>query len=135
LPRRAICLSEDAYRQVKGRLDLAANDLGPIQLKNIGEPIRFYSVQVGVPAHTKAATEPLESPLEPKRRSALLPLIAGIAALIVMAGALGISSPETGARPSPRPRRRGPNPHIFPSSYCPSPTCPATLLKTISPTA
>ena len=25
----AICLSEDAYRQVKGRLDLAATDLGP----------------------------------------------------------------------------------------------------------
>jgi adenylate cyclase len=25
----AICLSEDAYRQVKGRLDLAVHDLGP----------------------------------------------------------------------------------------------------------
>jgi adenylate cyclase len=25
----AICLSEDAYRQVKGRLDLAVSDLGP----------------------------------------------------------------------------------------------------------
>ena len=25
----AICLSEEAYRQVKGRLDLAVNDLGP----------------------------------------------------------------------------------------------------------
>jgi hypothetical protein len=31
----AICLSEDAYRQVKGRLDLAVTDLGPTQLKNI----------------------------------------------------------------------------------------------------
>ena len=30
-----ICLSEDAYRQVKGRLDRAAIDLGPIHLKNI----------------------------------------------------------------------------------------------------
>ena len=36
----AICLSEDAYRQVKGRLDCAAADLGPMQLKNIAEPIR-----------------------------------------------------------------------------------------------
>ena len=25
----AICLSEDAYRQVRGRLDLAVGDLGP----------------------------------------------------------------------------------------------------------
>ena len=41
----AICLSEDAYRQVKGRLDLAVIDLGPIQLKNIAEPIRVYSLQ------------------------------------------------------------------------------------------
>src|ERR1700721_1886538 len=31
----AICLSEDAYRQVKGRLDLEVSDLGPTQLKNI----------------------------------------------------------------------------------------------------
>ena len=31
----AICLSEDAYRQVKGRLDLAVSDLGQTQLKNI----------------------------------------------------------------------------------------------------
>ena len=29
-----ICLSEDAYRQVKGRLDLKVSDLGATQLKN-----------------------------------------------------------------------------------------------------
>jgi adenylate cyclase len=40
----AICLSEDAYRQVKARLDLAVSDLGPIQLKNITDPIRFGRV-------------------------------------------------------------------------------------------
>ena len=52
----AICLSEDAYRQVKGRLDLAVTDLGPTQLKNIAEPVRAYSLQVGVPAVAKPAT-------------------------------------------------------------------------------
>jgi adenylate cyclase len=45
----AICLSEDAYRQVKSRLDLKVSDLGPTQLKNIAEPIRVYALQVGVP--------------------------------------------------------------------------------------
>ena len=35
----AICLSEDAYRQVKGRIDLAVSDLGMTQLKNIAEAI------------------------------------------------------------------------------------------------
>ena len=56
----AICLSEDAYRQVKGRLDLAVTDLGPTQLKNIAEPIRVYSLDVGMPAW--------RSPRQPKRR-------------------------------------------------------------------
>jgi TolB-like protein/class 3 adenylate cyclase len=49
----AICLSEDAYRQVKGRLDLAVTDLGPTQLKNIAEPIRVYSLDIGQPAQAK----------------------------------------------------------------------------------
>src|SRR5271156_1625862 len=51
----AICLSEDAYRQVRARLDLAVNDLGPTQLKNIAEPVRVYSLEVGVPAVGKPA--------------------------------------------------------------------------------
>src|SRR5579864_4245592 len=41
----AICLSEDAYRQVKGRLDLAVSDLGPKELKNIADPVRVYLVE------------------------------------------------------------------------------------------
>jgi TolB-like protein len=51
----AICLSEDAYRQVKGRLALEVTDLGSTQLKNIAEPIRVYSLDVGQPAHAKPA--------------------------------------------------------------------------------
>src|SRR5205823_9059706 len=43
----AICLSEDAYRQVKGRLDLAISDLGVTKLKNIADLIHVYSLQVG----------------------------------------------------------------------------------------
>jgi adenylate cyclase len=85
----AICLSEDAYRQVKGRLDLAVNDLGPTQLKNIADPIRVYSLEVGKPAIAKPATETgsLKKPPEPKRRSAHIPFALGIAALLVLIGA------------------------------------------------
>jgi TolB-like protein len=50
----AICLSEDAYRQVKSRLDLSVSDLGATQLKNIAEPIRVYSLEVGKPAPVKS---------------------------------------------------------------------------------
>ena len=45
----AICLSEDAYRHVKSRLDLAVSDLGATQLKNIAEPVHIYSLEVGKP--------------------------------------------------------------------------------------
>src|SRR6187551_914019 len=41
-----ICLSEDAYRQVRARLDLAISDLGETTLKNIAEPMHIYSVHV-----------------------------------------------------------------------------------------
>ena len=59
----AICLSEDAYRQVKTRIDLNAIDLGATNLKNIAEPVRVYSLQVGRLAEAKPATA--EKPLAP----------------------------------------------------------------------
>jgi adenylate cyclase len=49
----AICLSEDACRQVSGRLDMTVADLGPTQLKNIERPVRVYSLEVGQPALAK----------------------------------------------------------------------------------
>jgi adenylate cyclase len=81
----AICLSEDAYRQVSGRLDMAVTDLGQTELKNIERPIRVYSLQVGVPAQAKPATQ--AKPPEPKKRWALAPLIAGITALVLLIAA------------------------------------------------
>ena len=67
-----ICLSEDAYRQVRARLDLAVNDLGPTKLKNIAEPVRVYSLQVDVPAPVKPA--PQAEPDTPEKPSAPLAL-------------------------------------------------------------
>src|ERR1700684_2911273 len=46
----AICLSEDAYRQVKARLDLAVIDLGEPNLQNNAEPGRVSSLGGGKPA-------------------------------------------------------------------------------------
>jgi TolB-like protein len=62
----AICLSEDAYRQVRARLDLEVNDLGQIQLKNIVEPVRVYSLQVGLRARAKAAAPVTEEKPVPR---------------------------------------------------------------------
>jgi adenylate cyclase len=41
-----ICLSEDAYRQVRGKIEIACEDLGPQTLKNITEPMRAWRVQL-----------------------------------------------------------------------------------------
>ena len=64
-----ICLSEDAYRHVRARLDLAVTDLGPTQLKNIAEPMRLYSLEVGVPAQAKPAPAPAPEKSAPPRLS------------------------------------------------------------------
>jgi len=48
-----ICLSEDAYRQVKARLDLTVSDLGETKLKNIVDPMRIYSLEVGPSVRAK----------------------------------------------------------------------------------
>jgi TolB-like protein/class 3 adenylate cyclase len=42
----AICLSEDAYKQIKGKVELDVSDMGEQQLKNIAQPVRVYSVRL-----------------------------------------------------------------------------------------
>src|ERR1700681_3822271 len=70
----AICLSEDAYRQVKARLDLAVSDLGPTRLKNIADPVRVYSLQVGGPAVAKPAPAAMpEKSASPRLSIVVLP--------------------------------------------------------------
>jgi TolB-like protein/class 3 adenylate cyclase len=64
-----ICLSEQAYWQVKGRLDLAVTDLGPTQLKNIADPIRVYALEVGQPPHARSAPAPAPEKSTPPRLS------------------------------------------------------------------
>jgi len=68
-----ICLSDDAYRQVRGKLEVAFEDLGEQNLKNVAEPVRVYRVStVASDAIAKeSATAPL--PLPDKPSIAVLP--------------------------------------------------------------
>src|SRR5260221_1971115 len=70
----SICLSDQAYWQVKARLDLAVNDRGAVQLKNIADPVRVYSLQVGVPVEAKPAMpeKPAPPPIPDKPSIAVL---------------------------------------------------------------
>jgi adenylate cyclase len=71
-----ICLSEDAYRQVRGRVDAGFTDLGEQRLKNIAEPVRAYALGVGTAKPAK--------PAAPKPRSKLAPLGLALAALLLV---------------------------------------------------
>ncbi|HEY1864473.1 MAG TPA: adenylate/guanylate cyclase domain-containing protein [Roseiarcus sp.] len=91
----AICLSEDAYRQVRGRLEMTVSDLGPTELKNITEPIRVYSLEVGQPAQartTAAATAAVKpgiaaTPKTSRWYSGWRALAAALALALIAAGA------------------------------------------------
>ena len=54
----AICLSENAYQQMKGKLTLDVSDMGEQQLKNIAQPVRVYRVRLDGATATVAPTLP-----------------------------------------------------------------------------
>ena len=69
----AIALSEDVYRQVKGRLDLSiqdlsVQDLGQTQLKNIVDPMRIYSLEVAKKVDGKTSIHVGAPTLSPRFR-------------------------------------------------------------------
>ena len=51
----AICISDNAYQQVKGKFALEVSDMGEQQLKNIAEPVQVYQVQLEELARTALA--------------------------------------------------------------------------------
>jgi class 3 adenylate cyclase len=67
-----ICLSEDAYRQVRDRLKEKFIDLEERQLKNIARPMRVYAIEVkgsGTPGKSSSSAELRRSNPRPSRHS------------------------------------------------------------------
>jgi TolB-like protein/class 3 adenylate cyclase len=54
-----ICLSEDALRQVRGKLDVEFDDIGEQSLKNIARPLRVYCIGLAPAAKLPATALPL----------------------------------------------------------------------------
>src|ERR1700732_3385367 len=53
-----ICISDDAHRQVRGKFDVAFEDEGERQLKNIARPVRIFRVAVDDARPAKPISEP-----------------------------------------------------------------------------
>jgi TolB-like protein/class 3 adenylate cyclase len=71
-----VCISDDAQRQVRGKVDIAFDDMGPQNLKNIAEPMRAWFLRAnGIAASTPPAKVTAESaPALPEKPSiAVLP--------------------------------------------------------------
>jgi TolB-like protein len=68
-----ICLSEDAYRQVLGKIDIAFEDLGERALKNIAVPVRTYRVSLGGAPSEPSSPSTADLPLPDKPSIAVLP--------------------------------------------------------------
>jgi adenylate cyclase len=56
-----VCISDDAYRQIRGKLDVNFDDIGEQQLKNIAQRVRVYQFQHG----ETASAVPLALPDKP----------------------------------------------------------------------
>jgi adenylate cyclase len=50
-----ICISEDAYRQVRDKIEIEFGDLGDKELKNIARPVRVYRVRPSIESAPPAA--------------------------------------------------------------------------------
>src|SRR6516165_1754797 len=67
-----ICISEDAFRQVRGKVEAEFADLGEQSLKNISQPLRVYRIGSSSAAK-QPITAPAPLPLPDKPSIAVLP--------------------------------------------------------------
>ena len=62
-----VCISDDAQRQIRGKVDTAFEDIGPQKLKNIAEPMRAWRLRMNA---SGSAAVPIEPPVESTRAPA-----------------------------------------------------------------
>ena len=78
----AICLSKDAYRQVRDKLQVTFADLGEQSLKNIARPVHAYALKLGA-----ATSAPAASPKARNKSFTWSALAVVLVAVLVAAGA------------------------------------------------
>jgi class 3 adenylate cyclase/TolB-like protein len=77
-----ICLSRAAYDQARGKIDLAAQDLGEQKLKNIAEPVRIFKIDLGDG----------RGDIRARSRDRTARLAAAVAAVVVVLAAVGVGA-------------------------------------------
>ena len=59
-----VCISDDAHRQIRGKVDIPFDDLGEQTLKNIAEPMRAWHMRLT--SETAPAIQSSSSPIQPQ---------------------------------------------------------------------
>jgi len=60
-----VCISDDAHRQIRGKVDIVFDDMGPQALKNITEPMRAWRCQINANASSAAPTKSSVETVQP----------------------------------------------------------------------
>jgi TolB-like protein/class 3 adenylate cyclase len=68
-----ICISDDVFRQVRGKIEAEFADIGKQSLKNIARPLRVYSIGPSSAATEQPTAPPTALPLPDKPSIAVLP--------------------------------------------------------------
>src|SRR6516162_7609718 len=63
-----VCISDDAQRQIRGKVDTAFEDMGSQSLKNITEPMRAWRLRIN---ESGSMAAPIEPPIESTQALAL----------------------------------------------------------------
>jgi class 3 adenylate cyclase len=105
-----ICISSTVHEQVKNKLTLNYQDLGPQQVKNIAEPIRVWRVLLNGTAPSRRAMPRI--PLNYRRAVFWSLQLAIVIAIVVIVQHLSLKSPQTHASIPPREKPALPLPDI-----------------------
>jgi adenylate cyclase len=60
-----ISISDDAHRQIRGKVDITFEDTGSQSLKNIAEPMRVWRIEINSPTTPRVSTHSLANDAEP----------------------------------------------------------------------
>ena len=63
-----VCISDDAHRQIRGKIDIAFDDIGEQTLKNIAEPMRAWHIRLA--GEDASAIRPGSTPIQSSRSGA-----------------------------------------------------------------
>jgi adenylate cyclase len=127
-PHGGICVSSSIYEQIIGKLTLGAEDMGEQHVKNIPRPIHAYRLTLQGAPPVKPA-----SPTASREGSGRLVTIGSIAAIAVIAAAVGAWLMHDRMEPAPPAAVQAPAPAAPPTQLATSTANPAPIPASPTP--